>query len=660
MTNFAANRFFMHLNDSHCDMLKKTFSLLVALMLEVTVLAQTMNVVVGDVVYQFPAAQTGDMSYSEGTELTVLGKTFTISDINKIYVDEAEVHDNTVKVSYDGATAKVYVAGNVARYITPTVSGAHVSIAQSTEVGAGNVGEITYSLTGTSNDGEFYLTGSYKCTVELNGVTLVNQTPVYSGAAVNIQNGKRIDISVKKDTENHLTDAASGEQTACLVVKGHAEFKGKGTLNVYGQLKHGIKTSDYMSVKNCTINVLSAVADGVNVNEYFLMESGVLAISSVGDDGLQVELDGTASTGETNDHEDEDSGNVYLQGGTLTATVTAAATKGIKADGSIYITDGIIDVTTTGGGAYDSTEKDAKGCSGLSADGDITVHGGTLTLKSTGAGGKCIKCDGTLTVTDGIISATSTGSKYRYSNNYTASAKAIKAGVKSGSGWNFNYSGGIVISGGDVTAKASSHEAIESKNTIDISGGHVSATSSDDAINSASTFTISGGYVMGYSTGNDGLDANGNFYIKGGVVYAIGTRQPEVGIDANTEGGYKLYVEGGTIVAIAGLENNSSLTQSCYSASSWNKNAWYALYNNGELALAFKTPASGGNTLVVSTSGTTTLKSGVTVTDGTEYFTGMGNIGGTVSGGSSVTLSSYTGGGGHGPGPGPGPGPGGW
>ena len=639
-------------------MLKKTFSLLAALMLEVAVLAQTMNVVVGDVVYQFPAAQTGDMSYSEGTELTVLGKTFTISDINKIYVDEAEVHDNTVKVSYDGATAKVYVAGNVARYITPTVSGAHVSIAQSMEVGADNVGEITYSLTGTSNDGEFYLTGSYKCTVELNGVTLVNQTPVYSGAAVNIQNGKRIDISVKKDTENHLTDAASGEQTACMVIKGHAEFKGKGTLNVYGQLKHGIKTSDYMSVKNCTINVLSAVADGVNVNEYFLMESGVLAISSVGDDGLQVELDGTASTGETNDHEDEDSGNVYLQGGTLTATVTAAATKGIKADGSIYITDGTIDVTTTGGGAYDSTEKDAKGCSGLSADGDITVHGGTLTLKSTGAGGKCIKCDGTLTVTDGIISATSTGSKYRYSNNYTASAKAIKAGVKSGSGWNFNYSGGIVISGGDITAKASSHEAIESKNTIDISGGHVSATSSDDAINSASTFTISGGYVMGYSTGNDGLDANGNFYIKGGVVYAIGTRQPEVGIDANTEGGYKLYVEGGTIVAIAGLENNSSLTQSCYSASSWNKNAWYALYNNGELALAFKTPASGGNTLVVSTSGNTTLKSGVTVTDGTEYFTGMGNIGGTVSGGSSVTLSSYTGGGGHGPGPGPGPG--GW
>ena len=57
--------------------------------------------------------------------------------------------------------------------------------------------------------------------------------------------------------------------------------------------------------------------------------------------------------------------------------------------------------------------------------------------------------------------------------------------------------------------------------------------------------------------------------------------------------------------------------------------------------------------LVVYTSSTPSLKSGVTVSGGTEYFGGMGNVGGTVSGGSSVTLSTYTGGG-SGPGGGPG------
>ena len=166
--------------------------------------------------------------------------------------------------------------------------------------------------------------------------------------------------------------------------------------------------------------------------------------------------------------------------------------------------------------------------------------------------------------------------------------------------------------------------------------------------------TISGGYVMAHSTGNDGLDANGNCYIKGGVVYAIGTTTPEVGIDANTEEGYKLYVQGGTIVAIGGLEGGAQLSQSCYATSSWSKSTWYALYNGDELALAFKTPSSGGSTLVVSTAGTASLKSGVTVTDGTTYFNGMGNIGGTINDGSSVSLSSYTASGGMPGGGGPG------
>ena len=135
---------------------------------------------------------------------------------------------------------------------------------------------------------------------------------------------------------------------------------------------------------------------------------------------------------------------------------------------------------------------------------------------------------------------------------------------------------------------------------------------------------------------------------------------PEVAIDANSEDKKQLYFSGGTLVAIGGLESGASLTQSCYSSSSWSKSTWYALYNGDDLALAFKTPSSGGTTLVVSTSGTTSLKSGVTVSGGTTYFGGVGNIGGTVSGGSSVSLSSYSassgGGGGGNPGGG---GPGG-
>ena len=168
--------------------------------------------------------------------------------------------------------------------------------------------------------------------------------------------------------------------------------------------------------------------------------------------------------------------------------------------------------------------------------------------------------------------------------------------------------------------------------------------------------TISGGYVYAQGQHNDGLDANGNCYIKGGLVYAICSGSPEVAIDANTEGGKKLYVTGGTIIAIGGLESGASLSQSCYQASSWSPNTWYAL-TVGNATFVFQTPSSGGSGLVVSGVSQPTLTAGVSLSGGTSYFGGIGVAGAAVSGGSSVSLSIYSGGGNMG---GIGGGPGGW
>ena len=81
----------------------------------------------------------------------------------------------------------------------------------------------------------------------------------------------------------------------------------------------------------------------------------------------------------------------------------------------------------------------------------------------------------------------------------------------------------------------------------------------------------------------------------------------------------------------------------------------------GNEVIAFKTPSSGGTTMVVSASSQPTLLSGVNVEGGTELFNGLLIMDGTVSGGTNVTINSYTGGdgpGGGGPGGG-GPGGGG-
>ena len=660
--------------------MKRIFLMIAVFVLTIAAGAQTLNVNVGNVTYKFPSAQTGDMMFSDGTTLTIINKEFPVDEIGGMTVDYTSVTDNTVVVSYNGSVATITVAGNVAQYLTITQEGAHVSIAQSDDLAQ----EITYTLTGTTSDGEFYMSGSYKATIELNGLTLTNVTPVYSGAAVHIQNGKRINVKVVNGTTNTLVDAASGSQKGCLYVKGHAEFKQNGTLNIVGNVKHGIKAGEYISVKNATINVTSAVGDGISCNEYFLMESGTVNISGTDDDGIQCDLDGDTSTGMTTNHEDEDSGNIYIEGGSVTISCTALAAKGIKGEGDIYISEEpVINVTTSGNGTWDEDDLETKAACGISADGNIDISGGTITLTSTGSGGKGMKCVGIMTISGGDITIVTSGGLYyndgtnenlnytgdtdQISNSYYSSPKGVKAGVKDTSGSTTTYSGGMSISGGyiGVTTSGNNAEGIESKNYLNISGGEIYVNAYDDGINSGQDLTITDGYVYSHATNNDGMDANGNFYINGGLVYAIGASSPEVALDANTEGGKQLYINGGTIIAVGGIESGSQLSQTCYQASSVSGNTWYSM-TYGSTVTAFKTPTisgggggpgggpGGGNySMIVSASSAPTMKSGVTVSSGTGIFDGNGYLNATVSGGSNVSLTQYNG---SNPGPGPGPG----
>ena len=629
--------------------------------------AQTLNVQVGQVKYLFPAAQAGLMTYSDGSTLTIMGKVFSLDDIDSMYVDETAVTDNLVTIAYSGTSASLTVAGNVAQYVTPSLGGAHVTIVQSNTAAVDN-DEITYQLSGTTTNGSFALGGSYKCTISLAGVTLTNP----NGAAITISNSKRIQLSAKKNTTNTLTDCTSGSQKACIYSKGQLQLQGNGTLNVVGNTKHGIKSASYISIKNMTLNITSTVGDGINCEEYMEIKSGTITLSGIGDDGIQCDLGGTTSTGITTYHEDEDTGNIYVSGGTLNVAVTADAAKGVKCDGDLYITDGTITATTSGGGTWDSDELKTKACAGLSADGNIAISGGTIAITSTGAGGKGISGDGTLLVSDSAaITITTSGqalvasssdsltvvSNSQTLDNYTTNYKSSPKGIK--------IDGTISITGGEITITTSGAggEGIESKSTMDISGGQITVNSYDDGLNSSSHMTISGGYIYVNASNNDGLDANGNMYVQGGLIYAKSASSPEVALDANTEDHYALYITGGTIIAIGGLESGASISGgTAKQTSSWDGDTWYALYNGGTLALAFQTPTKsssssgggpsggggpGGNnsnsqTLVVYTSSTPSLKSSVTVSGGTEYFEGKANIGCSVSGGSTVSLSNYS------------------
>jgi len=626
--------------------MKKAIIIISSMLLAIAADAQTLNVVTDNVTYMFPAAQAGEMTYEEGTTLTIMNKTFTLTDITKMYVDDSSVADNTVDVAYSGTTAKVTIAGNVAQYLTTQVNGAHVHIDQSDNLAQ----EITYTLSGSTTDGEFYMAGTYKASIVLSGLTLTNVTPVSSGAAIHIQNGKRINIKVAEGTTNTLTDAADGSQKGCLYVKGHAEFKQKGTLNVYGNVKHAIKAGEYISVKNSAINVKSAAGDGINCAQFFLMESGTVNISGVADDGIQCDLEGTTNTGETTDHEDEDSGNIYIKGGTLTMNITATAAKGMKSEGDMAISGGNIEITTTGAGTWDSDDAETKAAACMSADGSIDISGGILTLTSTGSGGKGIKCDNMLTISDGTVTVSTSGGLYynngttentnftgdteRISSSYYSSPKGIKAGTKTESSNGYAYSGGLVITGGtvNVTTTGNNGEGIESKNTMTISGGNVTVNSHDDGLNSARDMYLKGGTVTVVAKNNDAIDANADMHISGGTVIACGASGAECGLDAAE--GCHLYITGGNVLALAA--NNNSVLQTSGSQC--------VLGTTGSVSANSTVSVKSGSTTLVSF----TIPSGYTSSGSTGGGFGPGGHGGSsrnsvlISCAGLTSGSSYT------------------
>ena len=520
------------------------------------------------------------------------------------------VFDRTIQIVF--ADDRVQITGDDNNTVSAT--GCHVTVNNTTDE------KVMYELKGTAEDGSIKLYSSRKQALVLDGLDLTST----KGAAINNQSKKKCFVVVKgsnslKDATTYSSTPADEDEKAVLFSEGQLVFSGDGTLTVTAQGKAGITSDNYVHfMESPVINVTSSTGHGIRGKEA-----------------------------------------VILSDGTVSVSVSADKKKGITSDSVVCINGGETMINISGSAAYDDEDAEYKGTAGIKADYLFLMNAGTLSVINSGKGGKGISGDMTGCFNGGTVRVATTGTNYGNSSGGNRWGQSSSGNSVSAKGIKFD--GNLFFNGGTVTVNCTAHEGIESKGNIIVTDGVVySYSAADDAINSSGTFTVEGGYLCGHAVRNDGLDANGNFYIKGGIVYAIGTSAPEVGIDANTEGGCKLYVTGGTIIAIGGLESGSSLTQSCYQAS-WSKSTWYSMaVGNDEFA--FKTPASGGTTLVVSGSSQPVLKSGVTVQDGTEMFEGLLNTGGSISGGTDVTLSSYSGGGGFGPGPGGGFGgrPGGW
>ena len=427
-------------------MKKIALSISLLLFTAVAATAQTMNVRVGQVTYAHRAANTGDMTITGGNTLTIEGKAYNTGSISQISIDDSDVADNTVSVSYSGQTATVVVSGNIAHLVTVTVSGANVSITQSEALQQ----EVTYTLSGSSSNGSFFMDGDYKANFVLNNLSLTNP----AGCPLDIQDGKAISVTLQGN--NSLTDCANGTHNATLYINGHPTFSGTGSLTLIGLTKHAFTSDEYAVIAGGTINVTSAASDGFHINERFQMTAGTLNITSSGD-GIDVGFRG-ANKGTKDQY--ERNGFAELQGGTITINTSGTATKGLKADSTIIVSGAAVDITTTGSATYDTTEKDFSSAAAVKTGGQFQMQSGSLNATSRGDGGKGINATDDILISGGKVVVTTTGDVFE--NTYgDTKPQAVKTDAN------------ITISGGEVYVASSPDKstAFKADGLFRINGG---------------------------------------------------------------------------------------------------------------------------------------------------------------------------------------------
>ncbi len=349
-----------------------------------------------------------EVTYADnGAYFAAEGKTYQTSLVDSITF----VH--IITVTWSGAQATIE-KGNV-EGVDCTAEGGDVTI-NSTNTH----NELEMVLQGSSTNGSFTYTGSYKCKFYLNDLHLISQR----GAALDILCGKRVSLTLNEGTNNTLEDAANGQQKAALYCKGHLEIEGSGNLTVTGNARHGICTKEYLELKKSTgsIVVNRAKGDGIHAGQYFLMKGGSVTVSGQQGDGIQTETL-TLDDDVTPNPDKEFNGQAFIKGGTIDVTVTGQTRKAIKSDNMMTISGGTFTITASGEGSkgisvgkhllvneddgttqiqiraagdvYEDEDTDEETrCMGIKVTQNMAVTAGKIMISSTGYKSRGIKVDG--------------------------------------------------------------------------------------------------------------------------------------------------------------------------------------------------------------------------------------------------------------------------
>ena len=552
--------------------------------------------------------------------------TFTVA-IDKTTAEPTDVATAQYPENGDAPSANTFATTvniDMTSPADPGVAGVTVTIAgNDVTVDHGSTEGINYVVTGTTTDGSLIINGKTNFGLTLNGVNITSA----SKTALDIECSGNAYLYATGS--NKLNDGTTEDHKGAIFAKGKLLISGDGSLEVYGKYKNGIHGKNSIVIEK-----------GVN-----------LYVKSTKNNGIK------------------SGGDMFINGGIINVEVSADGGKAINGDANVTINGGRTTVIATGNGTWEadetlSTGGDTKAAAGIGSDGNFYMNGGELYAKATGSGGKGVKADYEGYITGGKIRIVTEGNLY-YSNGtseshnytgntdnlpsaYTSSPKGMKIGGKDEN--EVAYGGPLVISGGDIMIRTSGNnaEGMESKGTLEISGGSVLVYAHDDAINSTGDMTISGGTVVAVGTNNDAIDANGNMYLKGGTIIACGAGGAESGIDVDeshslTINNCYLFGIGGRIDAKLGSTSQGIISATASIAA----NSTVSISNSSKTLYSFTMPpTSVSGTMIISTPD---------LSNGSSYTLTAGSNSATVTASNTIASSGMGGGPGGGmPGGGPG------
>ncbi|MBP5769608.1 MAG: carbohydrate-binding domain-containing protein [Fibrobacter sp.] len=419
-----------------------------------------------------PASSAGIAFQSSNSITSPASSSSALTPASSSMDNMAQVNDNPSTdrpvITYGASGATVANAGNCV-----TVTGGTVKITCG--------GEYDFSGNYSGNDAQILVnTPKTDTTVYLNmkGLTLTNtaDAPIY------VQKSNKTFVVAKNGTTNTFTDAATRTKTysytndagqaktdttgACIYAKDDLTIKGEGTLIVKANYNNGIHTSNDLRVKNGLITV-NAKNNGLKGKGSVAISGGTINITTTEGDGIKSDTDDATDL-------KDGKGSIEITGGEITIT---SAFDGLSANNA---------VTIAKGDAKDADNGEAK----------------APTLKiTTGGGQKCL--------------GTSTGG---------------------GNGGRGGFGGGFGM-GGNSCSPDSSMKGIKADSSIAISDGVIEINSHDDGIHSGGTVTVTGGKVT-VKTDDDGVHADKALYVKDNANVSVtmayeGMESP----DMNFEGG---------------------------------------------------------------------------------------------------------------------------